>query len=154
LVVLLTISSTCLPGHAQERADTPSVTPQQSKDKTQAADLFRAAFEDLRSRDFNSARARFEAGLKLNDRDVNAWLYYRETLIGQSIQLSRSNRGEEIENAGRRIRELKPTDEQLTAVIASFYRIWDRTSPPVDIRSTDFLGRVCGSIVPQDLVEF
>ena len=161
-------------GVLSSEAQTPS------DDLAKAVPLFRDAFEHLRSREYVAARQGFEAGLKFYDRDVNAWLYYHDT-VSQLAHLrfdalSKHDKAtgkigipsfvddpewqelQRLLTAGeRRIRELKPTDEQFTKVLVDFYRLYPNgyVGPYVPFRLTDVVGKkVCSYGAPSLYLDF
>lgn len=123
--------------------------------KAGAASLFREAFARLTNGDYDLACAGFEAGLKLNANDVNAWLYYREALRGlenfnifyaeySGHQLMGEYLYREIDDATREIQRLQPSDEQIIAVLEGFYRIRPHSnfpSPRVSFRVRELAGK-------------
>lgn len=117
----------------------------------ESARLFRQAFDALSNQDYETARKGFEAGLKLNTDDVNAWLYYN-VVVDVVFQGSNKQGHEEWEvitsEIKRRIDQLKPTDAQLTAVLEHFYRKYDDDLVSLPFRLADLKGKaICGAFL-------
>jgi len=121
-VALLISFLSGVPAHAQEPRNT-----------AKAAALFRNAFDRLQNKEYAAARAGFEEGLKLNNRDVHAWLYYDQAL--NALYLARflhTGHGDPYLEAvlqaqrkvDQRVRELKPSEDQLNTILVQFYGIY------------------------------
>jgi hypothetical protein len=114
----------------------------------------------LKKRDFVGSRQRFEAGLKLNDRDINAWLYYVVSIHGTDDKEGTWSRetGALLSAADKQIDELfrstYGTDwrqvrvEQEIQVVSSFYRFVDRAGHKRRFDVSEIEGKnLCGPSV-------
>lgn len=97
----------------------------------EAATHFRDGFDALSKRQYQAAEAEFSRGLRLDDRDANAWLYYYYTISVRHYATFRregsvnQDTRKQLEAAVSKIKELNPSKEQLEAFLSFGYEVLD-----------------------------